>query len=67
MTVGIIPFVTMWLTLAVLICWFAGGQTSIFGHHSIQQESFPKKYHSPVQIRPPPLAACEFISIVSAK
>jgi hypothetical protein len=67
MTVGIIPFVTMWLTLAVLICWFAGGQTSIFGHHSIQQECFPKKYHSPVQIRPPPLAACEFISIVSAK
>ena len=65
MTIGIIPLITTWLILAVLICWFAGGQTSIFGHQSIQQDGFPKKYHSPIQIRPPPLTACEFKSIFS--
>ncbi len=60
MTIGIIPFVTTWLILAVLICWFAGGQTSIFGHQLIQRENFLKKYHSPIQIRPPPMMACAF-------
>jgi hypothetical protein len=57
MTTGIVPFISIWLILAASICWFAGGQTSIFGHHSIQQESLPKKIYSPLQIRPPPLAA----------
>ena len=65
MTMGIIPFISTWLILAVLICWFAGGQTRIFGHQSIQQEGFPKKYHSPIKIRPPPLTACEFECILS--
>ncbi|MHC4536513.1 MAG: hypothetical protein ACYS6K_21395 [Planctomycetota bacterium] len=65
MTIGIVPFITTWLILAVLICWFAGGQTGIFGHQSIQQDGFPKKYHSPIQIRPPPMAACEFKRFLS--
>ena len=42
MTIGIIPFIATWLILAVLIYWFAGGQTNIFGHQSIQQDCFPK-------------------------
>jgi hypothetical protein len=57
MTTGIVPIISTWLILAVLICWFAGGQTSIFGHQSIQQDGFPKKEHSPIQIRPPPMTA----------
>ena len=60
MTIGIIPIITTWLILAVLISWFAGGQTSTFGHQLIQQDDFPKKHYSPVQIRPPPLLICEF-------
>jgi hypothetical protein len=63
MTIGIIPFIATWLILAVLICWFAGGQTSRFGHQSIQQDCFPQKYHSPIQIRPPPMTACAFKSL----
>ncbi|MHC4726838.1 MAG: hypothetical protein ACYS17_06360 [Planctomycetota bacterium] len=57
MTIGIVSIILTWLFLAVLICWFAGGQTSTFGHQSIQQDGFPKKYQSPHQIRPPPLSA----------
>jgi len=57
MTTGIVLIISTWLFLAASICWFAGGQTSTFGHQSIQQEGFPKKEHSPIQIRPPPLAA----------
>jgi len=57
MTTGIVPFISIWLILAASICGFAGGQTSIFGHQSIQQEGHPKKIYSPFQIRPPPLAA----------
>jgi hypothetical protein len=59
MTTGIVPFITIWLILAASICWFDGGQTSIFGHQSTQQECFPKEIYSPFQIRPPPLAAGE--------
>jgi hypothetical protein len=59
MTTGIVPIISTWIILSVSICWFAGGQTSIFGHQSIQQEGFPKKEHSPIQIRPPPLTAGE--------
>jgi hypothetical protein len=65
MTIGIIPFITTWLILAVSICWFVGGQTSIFGHQLTQQDGFPKQDYSPVQIRPPPMTACEFKSIIS--
>jgi hypothetical protein len=57
MTIGIVPFISTWLILAVSICWFVGGQTSIFGHHSIQQGDNQKQIYSPAQIRPPPLAA----------
>ncbi|MBN1805455.1 MAG: hypothetical protein JW837_09405 [Sedimentisphaerales bacterium] len=57
MTTGIVPFILIWLILAASICWFGGGQTSIFGRQSIQQEDIQKQIHSPFQIRPPPPAA----------
>ena len=60
MTIGIIPFIVTWLILAVLICWFVGGQISGFEHQPIQQGNFLKKYHWPIHIRPPPMAAFGF-------
>jgi hypothetical protein len=61
MTTGIVAIISTWIVLAVSICWFAGGQTSICGHQSTQQDGFNKKEYSPIQIRPPPLAALELM------
>jgi hypothetical protein len=65
MTVGIILFITVELILVVLICWFVGGRTGKPGHGSIQQVCFPKKYHLPITIRPPPVMACAFKNLSS--
>jgi hypothetical protein len=46
-----------------LIYLFAMRKACKPGHQSIQQVNFPKKYHSPIQIRPPPVTTWEFMSI----
>jgi len=60
MTIGIIPLIAVELILAVSIYLFATQKAGKPGHRSIQQVNFPKKYHSPIQIRPPPIMVCAF-------
>lgn len=45
----------MWLILAVLGCWMAAGTVNGLTRQPIRQNSYQKKLHSPIQIRPPPL------------
>jgi hypothetical protein len=48
----------MWLILAVSACWIASEQLmGGFVHPPIGQDDLPKKTHSPIHIRPPPLLA----------